>query len=441
MRYSTARVRGQLVVAVAMLACCLATTTIRPPGAEAYTPGGCPTFLWSSPPQVVIHTLEFAAYGGDDAAVTQALIGAVRKVNTEFNQVGGTRSLIASGGEPSISISPFDYNTPYFDNVLAPKIHIGFTNNPSDITAIDGQLSIAGTAQPTTCPGVTEVRMVFLAPDLQSWNFSTPQQSGEDYATVGRQDSTGAEWFRQVYLHELLHAFGLGHSANSYSYMNGGGNEVSFPWANGTGPRSARPLPDDVRFLRDRYGAAGGRSEVAVLNTWFDPSQVNLGAAPQRFNCAPSLGLSDSAIFSAHCGTGGPDSGSTNVCPNDILRTQFTVANYSTAAVDLEAQIYLSTDEIRDVQDSVSVTSRPISIVQSDSDIFARSWRVPNADWGRYNVIVRVTGETTTGDPVEDWIPLPGGVFMGACNGAVEGVPSHSESDDASLDLDDRFLP
>ena len=45
MRYSTARVRGQLVVAVAMLACCLATTTIRPPGAEAYTPGGCPTFL------------------------------------------------------------------------------------------------------------------------------------------------------------------------------------------------------------------------------------------------------------------------------------------------------------------------------------------------------------------------------------------------------------
>jgi hypothetical protein len=221
--------------------------------------------------------------------------------------------------------------------------------------------------------------------------------------------------------------------------MNSGGE---FPWANRRGSNSIRPLPDDVRFLRDLYSAAGTRSEVAVLNTWWDSAAaVTQGSRPQEFNCAPSLGTTDSVQFNAgFCGTGGPASGSTDVCPNDILRSRFTIANYSTSAVDLEARIYLSPNRIWDVQDWVSVTSRPISIVQSDSGNFARTWRVPNAEWGFYNVIVRVTGVTTTGDPVEDWMPLPGSVFMGTCDGQVDGAPVPSDSA-VPLDRDHRFLP
>src|SRR4029078_3106414 len=100
-----------------------------------------------------------------------------------------------------------------------------------------------------------------------------------------------------------------------------------------------------------------------------------------------------------------PAGGSTEVCPDDVLRTRFTIANYSTSGVDLEARMYLSADDRFDVQDVVSVTRRPISIAQSDSANFPRSWQVPNAGGSEFYVIVRVTGETRDGVAVvDDWI-------------------------------------
>jgi hypothetical protein len=213
MYYSVISLRKQLVAAALMLACCLPVVVSNAQAADAYTVN-CFGF-WSSPPQVVVHTSEFWAGGGGDAILD--LLDAVQDVNDEFNQVGGTRLLLASDGVPSTSVFPIELNTPFLDNVLAPKIHIGFTSDPNDLPALPtGQTARAATSFPT-CPILTEARMVFLAPDQQGWNFSTPQESGEDYSTAERADSTGALWFRQVYLHELLHTFGLGHSADSYA--------------------------------------------------------------------------------------------------------------------------------------------------------------------------------------------------------------------------------
>jgi hypothetical protein len=112
---------------------------------------------------------------------------------------------------------------------------------------------------------------------------------------------------------------------------------------------------------------------------------------------------------------GGADSGSTEVCPGEILRTRFTVANYSTAGVDLTYWLYLSLDDRWDPSDTISVTSRPDTVPAAHSTHNPRTWTVPTPPTrgADYHVIVRVTGSTTAGVPVAaDWIPLTGTVHV-----------------------------
>jgi hypothetical protein len=220
----------------------------------------------------------------------------------------------------------------------------------------------------------------------------------------------------------LLHAFGENHTNDAYAFMN----YNDFPWAGGgrTEAEAIRPLPDDVSFLRNKYPGAGpARSEVAVLNTWFTATSIvdangNPVATPQHLNCAPSLGTSDTDYYAPHCGVGGADAGSTEICPNDVLRTHFTVANYSNKHVDLTARMYLSLDDRYTNLDAVSVTSRPISLDAAVSGHYAKTWRVPNPATTdtTYSVLIRVTGTTIAGDSVEDWLPLTGTVHIKAAN-------------------------
>ena len=53
-------------------------------------------------------------------------------------------------------------------------------------------------------------------------------------------------------------------------------------------------------------------------------------------NCAPSLSASASAnFFAPHCGTGGPDAGSTDVCPGDILQARVSIATLKQQPLDI----------------------------------------------------------------------------------------------------------
>jgi hypothetical protein len=190
----------------------------------------------------------------------------------------------------------------------------------------------------------------------------------------------------------------------------------AFPWAGGgRGEQAAvRPLPDDLEGLRHLYPAGGTRTEIAVLNTWFESSAPYDDAAILRGLCAPSLGDTWDTTYAARCGTGGPDGGSTTVCAGDRLYTRFTLANYSTEmADDLDVRAWFSTNDVFELSaDQVSPTVRVETIGRARSTLQVKSWQVPaNLDAGtEYYVIIEVVGTTASGAAVQDWIPMRGKV-------------------------------
>jgi hypothetical protein len=376
---------------------------VPPPPGEDDVPGA---IRWKAPPQYVIHLTEFWD-GGGDADDLEKVAQALYDINVQLNQVGESTAEVLFTGL-TVSNEEFEAGEMFADTT--PTLHIGFSPDSAD-TLESTAATYYGPVDLDTCT-YDQAHIVFRDLNHQNWNFDTPQDSGQDYYTAGLTDTAGAVWFRPIYMHELLHAFGLAHSDHTYSMMN----YHDRPWANRPGAESIRPLPDDVRGLRELYPGTGRHSEVALLNTWFDPATVSqTGAANQFLNCAPSLGDTNSAdIFAPQCGDGGPDAGSTDVCPGDFLRTRFTVANYSTHTVNLTARMWLSRDEEYDWRDVLSVTPRPITVTAAESDNLARSWIVPNPTTldADYHIIVRITGTTTTGDPVDDWIPLTGTVHV-----------------------------
>ena len=61
------------------------------------------------------------------------------------------------------------------------------------------------------------------------------------------------------------------------------------PWANAPVDDLICPLPYDVQRLRSLFPAANARTEVAVLNTWFDRDRP-VDVTPQKMLCKPSVG-------------------------------------------------------------------------------------------------------------------------------------------------------
>jgi hypothetical protein len=322
-------------------------------------------------------------------------------VSVQLNRVGGSSAEVLFTGNQSHP-APFEYGTWYDDAV--PTLHIGFTSGFADEAAA---AEVKRGPVDEDCHYV-EAHMAIVDLDHRNWNFGTPP----DYYTAKSLDAAGALWFRPAFLHELLHTFGLAHSDDTYAFMN----YEDFPWANRAEDEAIRPLPDDVRALRYLYPGGGNRSEVAVLNTWYTAGVSDSGAAIAYRNCAPSLGDTDSTQFYARlCGTGGLHGGSTEVCPGDVLRTRYSLANYSTREVTLTAWLYFSSDdEYNGWSDTQSVTVHPYTVLPAaHSTHKSPAWQVPNVTTfdADYHVIVRVTG-TTGGVPVEDWIPLTGTVHV-----------------------------
>jgi hypothetical protein len=378
--------------------------------AAAYTTRlfqGCDPITWTSAPRVVLHVAELSP--SFTLAQSFQLIDAMEDIHAQFNQVGATSAQVTSF---ELSSDPFVFKSWFNDAV--PTIHVGFTSNAS--------AALGGTFwdNPNSACQYDEAHIQFQDVGVANWNFNVPETSGEKYYESGEKDASGAKYFRISYLHELIHSFGLSHSANSLSMLNYGDR----PWANRVGDDAIRPLPDDVEALRDLYPATGARTEVAVLNSWFDDTTLSSGAYPaaqQTFLCQPSLGDTwDASIFADQCGTSGGQPGSNLVCSGDTLRTRFALANYSTDDVDVEAHLWFSVDDQWDALDYESATTRQFTVNANVSSQQGRVWTVPSLPqgsvktaWVDYYVIARVTATTPAGLVVNDWIPLRGTVRTG----------------------------
>jgi hypothetical protein len=373
--------------------------------ANAFTPrtkNGCTPITWATQPKVVLHTAEFAGPDFFENLINLAqLTDAMNDVHEQFNLAGGTAAQVTAF---ELSTDPFVYQNWFGDPT--PTIHVGFTSSP---TANPGSTNWNVDA---AC-NIVEAHIQFQNLTAFGWTFSHPGAHGELYYDVTLSNAAGNRYFRISYVHELLHAFGLAHSNDSYSMLNYGDR----PWANRVADDAVRPLPDDVEGLRSLYPLADTRREVAVLNTWYDPI-VPTGAYPaadQKQLCKPSLGSAwNSDLFADVCGiTATGAAGATTVSSGNTLRTRFAFANYSTESVDVVANLYFSTDDIWDATDVASVTTRSFSAGANASSQQGRTWSVPSGlAVGDYYVIVRVVATTSSGAVVTDWIPLRGTVHV-----------------------------
>lgn len=379
-------------------------TTTTTAGGGGGGGGGACVKTWASPPRIVIHTGGLTGGGGsvNDIAPLQA---ATREVNTEFNQVGGTSAAV--GATTTIA------NTFTFGNWLtdpSPTIHVGFgpVSQGTGITLVE----------PSSDCHVYEAHIQFddhdtLALSSQTWDWGTPDAIEEALAW---RDLVGEDalWFRPLWLHELLHAFGLSHSATTYGFMNYPSTD-GFPWANREPQEMIRPMPADIRSLRSRYPAAGSRAEVGLLPTYFDSAHTSNGAAYQEQLCSPSLGATWSAVNNeGTCGVDGGAQGSTSVCTGDLLKTRATFVNYSTTGVDVNMTAFFSRDATFSGfgGDDVFSTTPAIEVDLAGTAAWLQSheWEVPDLDSGVWHVGLHVLGSTYTGVAVDDWIPLSGTV-------------------------------
>ena len=356
----------------------------------ARTKSGCTPITFASPPDVVVHTAEMSGF---DLATTLQMLDAVVEIHEQLNAVGGTSAAIAS---VSLSTDPFVYQS-WFGSAT-PTIHVGFRSDPGAAPA-----STDWNVDAATC-NILEAHIAVKNPDVFAWRFTEPSFAGEAWYLAGL-DAPDGRYFRIAYMHELLHAFGLAHSADGFAMLNYGER----PWANRPEGEKIKPLPDDIEGLRDLYPAATTRNEIAVLNTWFDPAVTSTGAYPaafQFFLCSPAIGTGWAGMFDPLCAI----TSSASVCPGDTLYTRVAVANYGSDAVDVDMNLWLSTDDELDRGvDLPAAQTRSFSLGAQSSSQQGRVYTVPNtaAYDTDYFVIVEAEGtQQVAGGVSDDWIPL-----------------------------------
>lgn len=231
----------------------LVATMLLAPAASAYTPmttADCDAVAWPSNPRVILHLSEMDGFTAD---MEDALLQAIEDIHAELGATGGTTAGIAGF---TLTTAPFTFRTQYVDPV--PTIHVGFTNDPDEA---DGAAKVW--KDNARCE-ITTANILFTNPSdsdpgLVDWRFGEPADEGEDFWMADHKLNSTA-YFRISYLHELLHAFGLKHSPDSYSMMNYG----TRPFANRADGKQVRPLPDDIEFLRDLYPKVATTRAIGV---------------------------------------------------------------------------------------------------------------------------------------------------------------------------------
>ena len=362
---------------------------------QAYTArtfNGCTPITFDTPPNVVLHTSEM---DGFNIISSLQLLDAMTDIHDQFNEIGGISTSISTF---TLSTDPFIYKTWFND--ATPTIHVGFTSNAS---AAPG--STFWNVDASSC-NILEAHIQIQNPSVFStgWHFTEP--SDEPWYMAGLTASDG-RYFRIAYVHELLHAFGLAHSVDGFAMLNYGDRT----WINRPYADKIKPLPDDIEGLRDLYPDSSTRTEIALLNSWYDPDNNSGGsypAAQQDFLCAPSTGSTWGNKFDTACG----NTGVTEICPGDKLYTRVAVANYGTDAVDVDMNLWFSTDDsLEKATDIVAAQTRSFSLGAQSS---SQQGRVYYAPYGlayntEYFVIVNaVANEQSSTAQSEDWNPLRG---------------------------------
>jgi hypothetical protein len=356
--------------------------------------------------RIVVHTRSLL---GTDRQVTN-LLDAIDAVTDEFNSVGGTTAHISS---VTTTTASYHHNTTYDE---PGTIHLGFT----PVTTDEDGLTHVGQEVPFTAINcvVQSPNIGFLDLDhIEGWNFLTPGATHDDEGNTFYQaavtDKVRHYYFRPQLLHELMHAFGLGHSANTTSFMNYG----QMPWINRAPRDMITPLPDDLAALRYLYPADDDVYRVAFLNTALDPAAdvSSEGAGTQSPLCRPSGGTGFASLFYTHnyaCAT----SPFFQVCAGGQVYGAYSLANYSTSAMDVSVAAYFSVDDVWGSTDQESVDYDQYSIAAGKTLLIRDQWTIPTMLVGtqQLHVILRVVAvEDTPGAPpansvTTDWLPLVG---------------------------------
>ncbi|HET8935883.1 MAG TPA: hypothetical protein VFN67_20690 [Polyangiales bacterium] len=388
--------RRHVKVLVAQLTLTLAVLLSAAAPAAAYTArtqAGCTPITFASTPQVVLHTAEMSGF---DFVTTLQLLDAIVDVHNQFNAVGGTTAAVAS--TITLSTNPFVFKQWFNDPT--PTIHVGFTSSASaDPGATFWNVNSANCR-------ILEAHIAIKNPDIFSWRFTEPSYAGEPWYMAGLTSPDG-RYFRIAYVHELLHAFGLAHSADGFAMLNYGDRT----WANRPEPERIKPLPDDIEGLRELYPGGSTRTEVGLFNSWYDPTQLSSGAYPaasQAFLCAPSGGTGWAGRFASLCATAPV----TQLCPGDTLYTRVAVANYGTDDVDVAMTMWLSQDDVLNTSaDLAAPETRSFALGAQSSSQQGRVYSLPAsaAFATEYTVIVKaVATEQTAAGSSSDWVPLRG---------------------------------
>jgi hypothetical protein len=342
--------RGVHLVVAAGFALAAVGLTAAP--ADAYTlqkDDNCATFKIknSGSVHIVVHTPSLL---GTDRQVTN-LLDAIDAVTDEFNSVGGTSARVSSVTTTTASY----HHTKTYEE--PGTIHLGFSPT---ITDEDGYTHVGQEVPGKAINCVVQSPNIgFLDLDhIAGWNFLTPGETNDDEGTPFYQadvtDKVGHYYFRPQLLHELMHAFGLGHSANTTSFMNYG----RMPWINRAKRDMITPLPDDLAALRYLYPASGDVYRVAFLDTALNPSAPvsAKGAGTQEALCRPSGGTTYArSLFYDDDNYACATSPYFKVCAGAQVYGAYSLANYSTAAMNVTVSAYFS------INDTFESTDMPVT--------------------------------------------------------------------------------
>lgn len=260
-----------------------------------------------------------------------------------------------------------------------------------------------------------EVDIIFNSDFI--WDVDSPTK----YWMADQTNQSGDYYLRPVALHELLHAVGLDHEDDAYSFMNYG----IFPWANRDDLHEMiEPLPDDRQGLRAIYESSGSECDAAVLNTWVDKEDIINDSngdpvAIQKLLCKPGggEGFSDLDYYTFYDNYCGDDqSSSANyVCPGDYIYTRFTIANYSTVDLTFTEELWFSANTEWSTNDTQSSDTYTRSVSANTSHRDGRKFRVPNSlsPGTVYYPIIKINQSSCTEEAYRNnWIPLTGKIHI-----------------------------